>query len=135
MLRRLLIIVGVIAIIIGRYAWRAHQRSERQNEALMNQFVPALNSMSPDVIADSEWAYSGPLGKLTLRFERNGKLTAISDGSESTGRWEINDVMLMAYIPGADKPHQGLFRKSTDELSGISPTGLQPSTWSATRTR
>jgi hypothetical protein len=91
--------------------------------------------MSPEVIADSEWAYSGPLGYLTLRFERGGKLIAISNGTEQTGNWEINDVMLMAYIPGADKPHQGLFRKSIDELSGISPTGMQPATWLATRTR
>jgi hypothetical protein len=135
MLRGLLIITAIIAIIIGRYAWRSHQRSERRHQATLNQYVPALNSMSADAITSSEWAYSGPLGKLTLRFEPNGKLTTTSDGTESTGRWEIKGVMLMAYIPGAEAPHEGIFRTSTDELSGISPSGLQPSTWSATRGR
>lgn len=115
--------------------WRGYQRDERQREASLNQFVPAMRSMSADVIADSAWAYTGPLGKLTLRFERDGKLTVTSGTTDSTGRWEIKDTMLMAYIPGADNPHQGIFRKSTDELSGISPTGLQPHTWTAIRMR
>src|SRR5690242_4995174 len=107
-MKRLLMFAGLVAIFGGRFAWRAYQENKRRDEAIMNQFVPALKSMSADVIADSEWAYSGPLGKLTLRFERGGQLTAIAfaDGTESTGRWEIKDVMLMAYIPGAAQPHQ-----------------------------
>ena len=134
-MRRLLIIAGIIAIVAAKFAWRSHRRSERQKEEMMHQLVPALKSMSVDVIADSEWAYSGPLGQLTLRFQPDGKLTAISTGAETVGRWEIKGLMLMASIPGADTPHQGIFRKSTDQLSGISPKGLHPATWSATRTR
>jgi hypothetical protein len=136
--RRLLIIGAIIGIIIGKYAWRQHRRAERQNEAMMNrmnQMVPAMNSMSADAIADSDWSYSGPLGDLKLHFEADGKLTASWDEKSEYGTWEIKDVMLVAHIPGADAPHHAIFRKSTDELSGSSPRGMEPSLWSATRIR
>ena len=135
MLKRLLITGGLIAIAVARYNWTEHSRSERARQTFFDQNLPALSNLSADRLVDADWSYSGPLGKLTLRFERDGKLVVTSDASNPSGRWEIIDMMLYAHIPGADNPHHGIFRKSTDELSGASPTGLQPRTWTATRDR
>lgn len=101
----------------------------------MNQIAPAMKSMSSDAIANSDWDYSGPLGDLKLHFEADGKLTASSDEKTESGQWEIKGLMLIAHIPGADAPHHAMFRKTTDELSGMSPTGMEPTRWSATRIR
>jgi hypothetical protein len=112
---------------------RIHHRNEERDRAMMNRLAPALNRLSPDNLVNSDWIYTGPLGKLTLHFEAEGKLLVTSTDQTVTGRWEIQDIMLKVYIPGADAPHQGIFRTSIDELTGPSPEGLEPKIWSAVR--
>ena len=129
MIKRLLLIACILLAFGVRYAWREHARQQ----ALISQYAPALNGLSPQQLVGSDWSYSGPLGKLTLRFEQDGRLLVVSDPAQPTGRWEISGEMLSAYIPGADQPHQAVFARSTDELTGLSPHGLEPHLWSATR--
>ncbi|MHA3770880.1 hypothetical protein ACXR0O_05010 [Verrucomicrobiota bacterium sgz303538] len=133
--RRLLIIIASIALLAVKFGWRTYLRHETDDQAMLDQFVPAMRSMSPEVLNDSEWAYTGPLGNLTLYFEPDGKLTATSDADSKEGRWEIRNTMLIAHIPGANSPHEGIFRTSTDEMAGVSPAGMQPPKWSATRSK
>jgi hypothetical protein len=125
--------VFIVLGIGAKFALRRHYRNEERDQATMNRFAPALNRLSAENLVNSDWTYSGPLGELTLHFDADGKLTVRSSDQTLTGRWEIQDIMLKVHIPGADAPHQGIFRTSIDELSGPSPEGLEPKIWSAVR--
>lgn len=128
----LALFLGIVAIKLAVFAY-LHEA--RQRPPSVDNLNPALHRMSVAALTGSDWAYTGPLGPLTLRFETKGRLTVIASGEERTGKWMIEDVLLIASIPGVESPHHGIFRTSTDELSGMSPPGLTPKTWSAKRIR
>ena len=129
--RRLIIAAIALAFIGGKYWMREHDRRAQSNQEMDNVMTlanPAIHEMSADHLTGSDWAYSGPLGDLTLRFEPDGKLTVTSGTTTSEGKWEIDDFSLEASIPGSDKRHEAIFHDSTDVLVGVIP-----SKWSATR--
>ena len=129
MLKRLLIIGVIIVTFWGKSAWEDYQSHERIRGELRKR-MPALHSMSDKGIANSDCAYSGSLGELTLHFEPKGKLTFDVDGAIKTGRWEvIGDSGLNILFADSEKMASAVFRTSTDELIGLS---LE---WTATRVR
>ena len=121
MLKRILLIAAGIAISIGVSVWLKNSRNNRRHEAFLSQTAPAAKSMSADLLVDSEWAYSGPLGDLTLHFNADRTLHVTKDGNTGIGRWDIQNIVLRAWFPGDKEPHIAMFRQSTDMLSGSSP--------------
>ena len=129
MWKRLLIIAAAIGAYFVRDAWRNHQRQERLAEELKKQ-MPGMYSMSERILVNSEWAYTGPLGEMTLHFEPKGKLTVDVDGTTKIGRYEVIEGYAVNILFPDSKQMQGaMFRTSTDELFGVSPK------WTATRVR
>jgi hypothetical protein len=136
MYTKLLVTLGSILLVVAaehviKKFWREHVG----RQVLLERHAPALNALTPEHLADADWSYSGPLGQLTLRFEQDGQLVIDGSGEKQAGQWEIKNGMLIAHIPGANQPHQAVFKKTTDELAGVSPVGLNPKFWTATRIR
>ncbi len=127
MWKRLLIIAAAICAYFVKDAWRNHQQDQRLAEQLRQQ-MPGMYAMSERTLLNSEWAYSGPLGEMTMRFEPKGKLTVEAEGTTKTGRYEvIEGAGVNIQFPDSEKMLGAVFRTTTDELFGVSPR------WTATR--
>lgn len=115
-------------VIIGKKVFFKSMEDRAKQDQLTQKFAPALNQMSAEALTDSTWLYTGPLGKLELRFLPEGKLASTNGDITESGSWRIKDVMLIVSIPGETSEHGGIFRDSIDKIEGATPKR-----WSATR--
>lgn len=116
-------------VIVGKKLIFKSMEDRAKQDQLTQKFAPALNQMSAEALTDSNWQYHGPLGQLELHFLADGKLECTKGSTTEIGTWRINDVMLLASIPGETSEHGGIFRDSIDKIEGATPKR-----WSAVRT-